>query len=94
MRRRHPAPGPFAFRIAPRPPRIESSVGRRERVRDAVLLLGGDPATWPNAELALQHLAIPAVELRGEDRCEELDGNGARATRYRDQLKRGVWRLP
>ena len=25
MRRRHPAPGPFAFRIAPRPPAVRGS---------------------------------------------------------------------
>jgi hypothetical protein len=97
IRRQRPRPGRLAFRITPRPRRVETSEQRRRRVRDAVLLLGGDPASWPNATLALQPVPIAPnagdVELLGEDRCEELDGVGARATRYRDQLNRGIWRL-
>jgi hypothetical protein len=81
------------LRIRPRPARIETSEARRQRVRDAVL--GGDPASWPNAELALHHLPItPNADDVGEDRCEELDGIGARVTRYRRELERGLWRLP
>ena len=71
---------------------------RRRRVRDAVLLLGRDPAAWPNAALALAHLPITPgageVRLLDEDPCEELDGIGARAARYRAELDRGRWRLP
>ncbi len=40
------------------PPRVETAEARRCRVRDAVLLGGRDPAAWPNAALALAHLAI------------------------------------
>ena len=54
---------------------------RRQRVRDAVLLLGRDPAAWPNAELALAALPIAQLALLDHDRCEELDGIGARAAR-------------
>jgi hypothetical protein len=93
-----PSQGRIAFRITPRALRIETAESRRRRVRDAVLLLGGDPAAWPNAELALAALPITPsdheVELIGPDRCDELDGIGARATRYRDELDRGRWRLP
>ena len=85
---------PFTFRAVTRSWRFESSEARRQRVRDEVLLLDQDPASWPNAELALQHLSIAKdLELLDSDRCEELDGVGARATRYRDQIKRGCWRL-
>jgi hypothetical protein len=89
-------PVPWAF-WRQGPPRIETAEQRRQRVRDAVLLAGGDPAAWPNAALALAHLPIaPAadeVRLLDEDRCEELDGLGARATRYRAELARGRWQL-
>ncbi|MDA0139453.1 hypothetical protein [Solirubrobacter deserti] len=91
--RRAPRPG-LQFRLPAA--RFESSEGRRVRVRDQVLLAGGDPARWPNAELALQRLpglgASP--RLRESDRCEELDGVGARATRYRAELARGSWQVP
>ena len=80
------------------PPRIESAEARRQRVRDAVLLAGRNPAAWPNAALALAHLPIAPgadqVRLLDADRCEELDGIGARATRYRAELARGRWQLP
>ena len=81
-----------------RPPRLETSEARRQRVRDAVLLADGNPAAWPNAALALAHLPIEPgadqVRLLDEDRCEELDGIGARATRYRAELACGRWQLP
>ena len=65
-----------------------------------MLLAGGDPAAWPNAELALEH--IPALraarasdpQLVDRDRYAELDGVGARAARYRTELARGDWQLP
>jgi hypothetical protein len=52
-------------------------------VCDAVLLAGGDPAAWPNAELARHHLPGWHAEptLTGRDRFDELDGYGARAAR-------------
>jgi len=78
-------------------PRYETAERRRERVRDAVLLAGDNPAKWPNAALALAHhpaLAGRKVQLLEPDRCEELDGVGARAGRYRDELAAGVWLLP
>ncbi len=85
----------FDFRVAPR---VETAERRRCRVRDAVLLIGRDPAAWPNAALALAHLPITPgadrVRLVDEDPCEELDGTGARAARYRAELDRGRWRLP
>jgi hypothetical protein len=91
--RRAPRPG-LQFRLPA--PRFESAEGRRARVRDAVLLTGGNPASWPNAELALTHL--PGIDagprLLEPDRCDELDGTGARATRYRAELARGVWQAP
>jgi hypothetical protein len=79
--------------------RVETAEARRRRVRDAVLRLGHDPAAWPNAALALEFLPITpsgggAVRLLGEESCEELDGTGARAARYRSELERGRWRLP
>jgi hypothetical protein len=92
--RRAPRSG-LQFRLAA--PRYESSEGRRVRVRDTVLLAGADPASWPNAELALNHLpelAADGVRLLEPDRCEELDGVGARATRYRAELARGDWQAP
>lgn len=95
-RRRHPSPGPLTIDFR-RPPRAESAEGRRTRVRDAVLLAGADPASWPNAELALRHaqgIDRPPIRLLEPDRFEELDGTGARAARYRDQLNQDVWRLP
>lgn len=92
--RQAPSAGRLVFRVVRRLPRIETAEARRRRVRDTVLLIGRDPAAWPNAELALETLPIvPRVELVGPDRCEELDGVGARAARYRNELKRGRWRL-
>jgi len=83
------------FRLTPR---IETAECRRQRVRDAVLLLGRDPAAWPNAALALKHLPIAPgadeIRLVDADPCEELDGTGARAARYRAELDQGRWLLP
>jgi hypothetical protein len=97
-RRRTDLPLPFRFRVSAA--RWETAEHRRRRVRDAVLLAGGDPAGWPNAELAASHIA----ELRaGRDRepvlvepdtFAELDGVGARAARYRAELADGRWQLP
>jgi hypothetical protein len=96
--RQAPVRGRLTFRLTPRRTRIETAELRRLRVRDAVLLLDRDPASWPNAELALAHLPITPgadeVRLIDADRCEELDGVGARAARYRAELKRGRWKLP
>jgi hypothetical protein len=97
QRRQTPSNQRFQFRLTV--PRSETAELRRRRVRDAVLLAGADPAAWPNAELALRHLpelrgAPDSPTLLGRDRLEELDGNGARATRYRAELARGLWRLP
>ncbi|RKQ92956.1 hypothetical protein C8N24_2813 [Solirubrobacter pauli] len=95
--RRRAAAGPRVLQFRLAAPRFETAEGRRTRVRDAVLLAEGDPSAWPNAELALKHLAalsVHDVRLLEPDRCEELDGVGARATRYRDQLARGTWALP
>lgn len=91
--RRAPRPG-LQFRLPA--PRYESAEARRVRVRDAVLLAGGDPARWPNAQLALTHLPglNASPRLMEPDRCEELDGIGARATRYRAELARGTWQAP
>ncbi len=90
-----PSPWRFAFRTGA--PRRETAEQRRRRVRDGVLIAGGDPAAWPNAQLALAHFAGAlgrAVELVEPDRFEELDGVGARAARYRADLARGRWQLP
>jgi hypothetical protein len=99
--RQAPPAGRFVFRMPPPPAgrtRIETAEQRRRRVRDAVLMLGRDPAAWPNAALALEHLPIRPtageVRLVDADLCAELDGIGARVARYRDQLERGRWRLP
>ncbi|MDA0141183.1 hypothetical protein [Solirubrobacter deserti] len=84
----------IAFRMAVA--RAETAERRRRRVRDLVLLAGGNPASWPNAELALGHLRALAdrqPRLMEPDRFEELDGIGARVTRYRDELAQGRWRL-
>jgi hypothetical protein len=92
-----PAAGRYTlnFRVTPR---IETAEQRRQRVRDAVLLLGRDPAVWPNAALALEHLSIAPgaeeVRLVDVDPCAELDGTGARAARYRAELDQGRWLLP
>jgi hypothetical protein len=92
--RHAPSAGRLVFRVVRRLPRIETAEARRRRVRDAVLLIGRDPAAWPNAELALETLPIvPRSDLVGPDRCEELDGVGARAARYRNELEQGRWRL-
>jgi hypothetical protein len=94
--RRNPRPARFVFRNLS--PRGESAEQRRIRVRDAVLLDGGNPAAWPNAALALAHFpalqTAPTVALLEPDRFAELDGLGARATRYRAELARGRWQLP
>jgi hypothetical protein len=87
----------FGFRI--RPARWESAEQRRVRVRDELLLAGADPAAWPNAALALgaPELAghgAPRPELAGPDIHAELDGVGARAARYREELATGRWAPP
>jgi hypothetical protein len=94
-RRAAPSAGPLEFRRSAAA-RLESPEQRRQRVRDLVLLAGGDPALWPDADLALddggfRQAAAPA--LTAPDPCEELDGVGGRATRYRDELARGRYRL-
>ncbi len=96
-RRATPPETRITFRT--RRPRIETAEQRRQQVRDAVLLAGGNPAGWPNADLALEH--IPALrviagepQLVDRDRYAELDGVGARAQRYRTELTRGDWQLP
>jgi hypothetical protein len=88
-----------ADRERPAPTRLagarwETCEQRRRRVRDAVLLAGGNPAAWPNAELALGCLPGPDVALVGRDLVDELDGYGARAARFRAELGRGLWDLP
>jgi hypothetical protein len=76
----------------------ETAEQRRRRVRDALLLSGGDPASWPNADLALDHLpqlsVMSATRIVGPTECSELDGVGARAARYRRELETGRWTLP
>jgi len=97
-RRATPPEARIAFRT--QRARLETAEQRRQRVRDAVLLSGGNPAGWPNAELALDY--IPALraarvgepQLVDRDRYAELDGVGARAQRYRAELTRGEWQLP
>ena len=89
--------GGVAFRTGP--PRWETAEQRRSRVRDELLLAGGDPAAWPNAALAAAALArrTPAgtePEVLGEDPHAELDGVGARAARYRAEQDAGRWALP
>ena len=77
-------------------PSQETAEQRRRRVRDAVLLGGGDPAAWPNAELALAHVhddGTPEPRVVGPNPCAELDGVGARAQRYRHELETGRWTL-
>jgi hypothetical protein len=74
----------------------ETAEQRRQRVRDAVLLSGGDPAAWPNAELALEQLQQARAsepQVVGPNPCVELDGVGARAQRYRHELEAGRWTL-
>jgi hypothetical protein len=93
-RRRHPAPKRLVFRLAAQPARWETGEQRRRRVRDALLLAGRNPAAWPNAQLASEWLELDGPRLVEPDPCEELDGFGARATRFRDQLARGDWSLP
>jgi hypothetical protein len=98
MWRAAPREGRIAFRTLR--PRLETAEQRRHRVRDAVLLAGGNPAAWPNAGLALDH--IPTLraarpgnpQLVDRDSYAELDGFGARAARYRAELTCGHWRLP
>ena len=80
-------------------PRWETAEQRRSRVRDELLLAGGDPAAWPNAALAAAALAHRAPggtdpEVLGADPHAELDGVGARAARYRAEERAGRWALP
>ena len=97
QRRRAATPGPIAFRLASA--RWETAELRRQRVRDALLHAGDDPAAWPNSELAERHhpqlrprlAARPA--LVGTDTFAELDGVAARAHRYRAELASGRWQL-
>ena len=83
--RRTPPEGRIAFRTLR--PRLETAEQGRQRVRDAVLLAGGDPAAWPNAELALDHspalraARVSEPQLVDRDSYAELDGVGARAAR-------------
>ena len=62
-----------------------------------MLLGGGDPAAWPNAELALAPCSTndgaPEPRVVGPNPCAELDGVGARAQRYRHELETGRWTL-
>jgi hypothetical protein len=48
--------------------------------------------------LAIDHApelaGTPQPRLLEPDRFAELDGLGARAARYRDELRRGRWELP
>jgi len=76
--------------------RWETAEHRRARVRDQLLLDGADPAAWPNAALAAEHVAhhVPEPELLGPDPHAELDGIGARASRYRAELISGRWAVP
>jgi hypothetical protein len=80
-------------------PRWETAEQRRVRLRDEILLAGGDPAAWPNAALAAETLARRAPrahepEAVGPDPHAELDGVGARAARYRAEQRPGHWALP
>jgi hypothetical protein len=93
--RHTPGPSRLAFRLSPRD---ETAEGRRRRVRDALLIAGRNPSVWPNAWLAIEHApelaGLSQPRLLEPDRFAELDGLGARAARYRDELKRGRWPLP
>jgi hypothetical protein len=96
-RRQLSSEGGVAFRTGRT--RWESAEQRRVRVRDELLLVGADPAAWPNSALAMQmlgrggsHTVGPA--LVGPDPHVELDGVGARAARYRAELVSGRWALP
>jgi hypothetical protein len=86
---------PLRYRRAARTQ--ETAEQRRRRVRDVVLLRGGDPAAWPNAEPALSHLkhdrGTAEVRVIGPVTYAELDGVGARAQRYRHELETGRWTL-
>ena len=84
--------GPLLYRRAGGP-RLVSPEHRRQQVRDRVLLGGGDPASWPNASLAAEHLGIPSPPLTVPDPFDELDGRGARAQRYRAELAAGRFAL-
>ncbi len=89
-RRATASPGPIRYRVAIA--RWESPEQRRQRVRDRVLLDGGEPALWPNASVAIgSGDALP--DLTVPDRHEALDGVGARAARYRDERRRGLYDL-
>ena len=64
-----------------------------------MLLAGGDPGGVAERR-ARARATLPALrdraaapQLVGRDRCEELDGIGARADRYRAELARGRWQL-
>jgi hypothetical protein len=67
---------------------------RRQQIRDRVLLLGRDPAAWPNADLAAAALGVASPPLAGPDPFDDLDGRGARAARYRAELTAGRFELP
>ena len=105
-----PRPSPRRSRAARRPARAGRSGARRaararraeqrrRRVRDAVLLAGGDPAAWPNAALALAHLPItPGADARARcssataARSSTASAPARRATA--PSSPRGRWRLP
>jgi len=93
-RRQHEPRGRVAFRT--RTSSWETAEQRRVRLRDQLLLDGADPAAWPNAALATERGAHRAdePELTGPDPHAELDGLGARATRYRTELAAGRWAVP
>jgi hypothetical protein len=57
-------------------------------------LSGGDPAAWPNADLAGESLGLSAPALTRPDPFDELDGRGARVHRYRAELATGRFALP
>lgn len=91
-RRATDAVGPLRYRRAGAP-RLVSPEHRRQQVRDRVLLDGGDPAGWPNADLAGEFRGIPSPPLSGADSFDELDGRGARARRHRAALAAGQFAL-
>jgi hypothetical protein len=87
-RRAAPWPAGIAFRAPAQ--RWETSEQRRRRIRDLVLLAGDDPAQWPNAELARKRYSPDSPALIEPDRCDALDGVGARAATYRTTHEGGA----
>ena len=80
------------------PPRWETVEQRRRHLHDQLLLGGENPADWTIATALTHRLELKVagglVDADEDREYAELTGARARAARYREQLRLGLWDLP